>query len=273
MNKDLEVLITGSSRPQLWPYFWESFNRMCIIREKPKVTVHEDFVFEKQSHKVANLCQNKFAGIDVFDYDNPAIGLGRTLTAYLTKRIEKKYVFYLQEDWEFERPIDIDQVIWTMDHFPHINQVFFNKIRNNAVVNKCRQEERTFDKMKCCVYHGFTFNPGIWRTSFVKKYWPTGVQQRPEGAFQSIFGTHHQRKDTKYCEDRIGSYIYGPTGDHRYVRHLGNDWRMASWRLENHGGEMVPGGNHNSKTMDKNYMAPWVPYPLRPTQRGDLADE
>ena len=160
-----------------------------------------------------------------------------------------------------------------MDHHPHINQVFFNKIKNNAVVNKCRQEERTFEKRRFCVYHGFTFNPGIWRTKFVRKYWPTGVTIRPEGAFQAQFGSHEKRKNTQYCEDVVGSYIYGPQGEARYIRHLGNDWRMANWRLETHNGKIVPGGNHNSITMDKTYMADWVPYKKRPTQRGDLANE
>jgi hypothetical protein len=271
MNDKLEVLVTGSSRPQLWPFFWNSFNKMCIIRERPKVTVHEDFVFKKESEKVV-----KWVNANVqctLDTDDPAIGLGRTLTAYITKRLEKPYIFYLQEDWEFERPIDIDQIIWTMEQHKHINQIFFNKIRNRGVINKQKQEQRDFSNLKCCVYHGFTFNPGIWRTSFVKKWWPTGVTDRPEGAFQNIFGSHTKRSDVKYCEDTIGSYIYGPHGDHRYIRHLGNDWRMARWRLENHGGKIVPGGNHNSKTMDKNYMAPWVPYPKRPIQRRDLADE
>lgn len=270
MNENLEVLITGSSRPQLWPYFWKSFQKMCIIRDKPKIIVHEDFVFPDESKKVTSYVES-LEEVDEYDTDSPPLGLGPTLTAYLNRRLEKKYVFYIQEDWEFERPIDIDKIVWTMEHYTHINQIFFNKIRNNGVVNKQKQEPRRFDKLDCCVYHGFTFNPGIWRTAFVKKWWPGNVAIRPEGNFQRQFGSHSKRSDVKYCEDVIGSYIYGQQGDHRQIRHLGNDWRMAHWRLETHGGKQVPGGNHNSVSMDKNYMAPWVPYPERPTQRGDLA--
>jgi hypothetical protein len=70
--------------------------------------------------------------------------------------------------------------------------------------------------------------------------------------------------DVKYCEKNIGAYIYGQQGEHRYVRHLGNDWRMADWRLENG----RPGGRHHSN-MDKPYMAPWLPYPKFPTQHGE----
>lgn len=271
MNDKFEVLITGSSRPQLWSYFWESFQKMCIIRDKPKIIVHEDFVFPEESKKVTEYVKG-LKEVDEYDTDSPPLGLGPTLGRYLRGRLAKKYVFYIQEDWEFERPIDIDQIIWTMDQYPHINQIFFNKIRNSGVINKQKQEQRRFDKLDCCVYHGFTFNPGIWRTEFVRKNWPSGARNKPEGAFQGMFGNHATRSSVKYCEDMIGSYIYGQQGDHRQIRHLGNDWRMASWRLENHRGKLVPGGNHNSETMDKNYMAPWVPYPKRPTQRGDLAN-
>ena len=150
--------------------------------------------------------------------------------------------------------------------------IFFNKIKNNVVVNKQRQEEREFGGQKFCVYHGWTFNPGIWRTKFVKDHWHS-CEDRPEGVFQQQFGSHQKRNDVKYCEDVIGAYIYGKQGEYRYVRHLGNDFRTARWRLETHNGKVTYGGNHNSKTMDKAYMAPWVPYPIRPTTRGDLAEK
>ena len=67
----------------------------------------------------------------------------------------------------------------------------------------------------------------------------------------------------------IGAYIYGKQGDHCYIRHIGNDWRMASWQLK--GGQ--PGGVHNSEQMDKRFMPPWcIPhYKDGPTSRGDVS--
>ena len=267
----LEILITGSSRPQLWPIFWESFKKMCIIRQDYRVTVHEDFVFDSDSHKVMDYCrklQDK-GEIHTLDFDNPARGLGWTLDHYMRKRFWNngssgpKYLFYLQEDWFFERPIDIDQIIWTMDqHEAKLNLIFFNKIKNNGRINKCEQREYEYSKMRLCLYHGWTFLPGIWRIPFVCKNWVT-AHVRPEGAFTNQFGGHVTRMSVDYCEKNIGAYIYGPIGDPRQVRHLGNDWRMASWRLE----DGRPGGRHHVD-MDKPYMAPWVPYPEFPTQFG-----
>jgi len=269
----LEILITGSSRPQLWPYFWESFKKMCIIRQPHKITVHEDYVFGDRSEQVMKYLRHlKEKGeIDVINADNPARGLGWTLDHYIKNRLESEYVFYLQEDWEFERPIDIDQITYVMDQHPQkINLIFFNKIKNSGVINKCEQREYTYSGMKVCLYHGWAFLPGIWRRPFVRKNWVKSLH-KPEGAFQQALGSHETRVDVKYCENRIGAYIYGRQGEHRYVRHLGNDWRMAEWRLEGRRNNIRPGGNHGEH-MDKPYMAPWVPYPKRPVQARDGYD-
>jgi hypothetical protein len=244
---------------------------MCIIREKPKVTVHEDHVFPAETQRVIEYCEDlKSKGeIDVFDYDKPAKGLAWTLEHYLTRRLDSKYTFYLQEDWEFERPIDIDKITYIMDKNDDINLIFFNKIRNNGVINKQKQEQVDYEGYPFCVYHAWTFLPGIWRTDFVKKKWPKGVAFKPEAAFTNRFGPHEKRTPIGYCRENIGAYIYGGTGEHRYIRHLGNDWRMAKWQLK--GKDKVrPGGNHGEH-MDLPYMAPWVPYPNRPVQaRGEF---
>ena len=84
----LEILITSSSRPQLFPIFWESFKKNCIIRQPYRVTVHEDFVYDDLSHQVADYCRSliKKGEIYTFDHDNPARGLGWTLDHYIRKR-------------------------------------------------------------------------------------------------------------------------------------------------------------------------------------------
>lgn len=261
-----EILITGSSRPQLWPFFWESVKKMCIMREPHRVTVHEDFVFNNPSTKVVeyvNELQNR-GEIDVLDTDRPAIGLAETLNRYLAKRLEAKYVFYLQEDWEFERPVDIDRIVYVMDRNPHINLIFFNKIKNVGSINHQQQRPETYDGLDLCLYHSWAFLPGIWRREFVVNNWPYPTHH-PEGAFTQVFGNHDQRTPCEYCKNTFGAYIYGPQGDPRYVRHLGNDWRMAKWRLE----DGKPGGCHDETRMDLPYMAPWVPYTQRPVQHPD----
>jgi len=264
----LDVLITGSSRPLLWPLFWESYKKMCIIRAPHKVTVHEDFVFPAESQKVMNYVKELQATgeIDTLDYDKPPMGLGRSMTPYIMSNLKSKYLFYIQEDWMFLRPIDIDHIMWVMDQNPKINLIFFNKIRNDPSINHLKQPEYTFSGMEMCLYHGWCFLPGIWRLDFVRKRWQTSTY-KPEGHF--INSAFPGRSDERYCVNQIGVYIYGKSNEYNYIRHLGNDWRMAQWQLKNG----KPGGSHNSETMDKNYQAPWVlPYYIDgPTTRGDIS--
>jgi hypothetical protein len=272
----LTILITGSSRPHLWPYFWESFKKMCIIRQPYRVIVHEDSVsnYHDRSAKVIRYVNHlKSKGeIQQIDQTTPAKGLGWVLNHYIKKILNTKYVFYMQEDWEFERPIDIDQITHTMDAHNNMNLVFFNKIRNSGVINKAEQREYTYDGMKVCLYHGWAFLPGIWRLPFVRKHW-TSTSFKPEGHFTNSFGTHDQRMSVDYCHKNMGAYIYGPQADARYIRHLGNDWRMAQWRLEG-SGRGHPGGRHDV-AMDVPYMAPWLKknfYYKRPVQADEGYD-
>ncbi len=265
----IDIAITSSSRPQLFPYCWESFKDMIHIRGNKKVIVHEDVVFKKESDQVVKYLRELHQKGEIQEYysESPAIGLGRTLDWLIRQKIDSKYMFYLQEDWEFERPVDLDQLIWVMDNNPQINLIFLNKTKNFETLNNMPMKQYIYNGVDMCLYHSWTFLPGLWRMSFVKKHWRMRVE-RPEGYFTNAFGNHTQRMSCDYCEKNIGAYILGKQGEFRYVRHIGNDWRMAQWRLENG----KPGGSH-APVMDLPFIAPWVPYPDRPVQKPNPTKE
>jgi len=263
----IDIVITGSSRPQLYPFFWESFKKMMHYRGEKRIIVHEDFVFKDQSEKVVKWVQKNIPEAELIIH-NPSIGLGLALDDIIKNKLKSKYCFYLQEDWDFERPVDIDQILWVMDRHEKINLVFFNKITNTEELNNATQPEYNYDGLKMCLYHSWTFLPGIWRSNFVKRHWRCR-SERPEGFFTNSFGNHDQRKSNKFCEDKIGAYIYGGSNEYRYVRHIGNDWRMAKWRLENG----KPGGCHDESRMDLPYMAPWIKYKKRPVRKKHSKEE
>jgi hypothetical protein len=235
---------------------------MIFYRDKANILIHEDFVFPKESAEVIKWLEKNIPEAELFR-DEPPIGLGYTLDTMIRQKLTSKYTFYTQEDWEFERPIDLDQLMWVMDQNPEINLIFFNKIRNLEIINDAPQTEFMFSGMKFCLYHSWTFLPGLWRTDFVKKHW-RARQDRPEGYFTNAFGTHEQRMSVDYCQKNIGAYMLGAQMDYRYSRHIGNDWRMASWRLEAGG---KPGGCHDKTRMDLPFMAPWIEYKDRPVRR------
>jgi len=259
----LDIIITSSSRPQLFPYFWESFKKMVHIRCPKRVIVHEDFVLKDESKEAIKYIYGLKQKGEIQEYhsDNPPVGLGYSISGLLDK-VNTKYVVYLQEDWEFERPVDIDQLIWVMDNNIQVNSIFLNKSKNFKTLNGALQKQYTYSGVEMCLYHQWTFLPGIWRMDHVRKYWRCS-SIRPEGHFTNAFGTHEQRMDCDYCERVLGVYMLGKSEDYRFVRHIGNDWRMEKWRLENG----KPGGVHDTNRMDKPYVAPWVLLPDRPVRK------
>lgn len=266
-EKDLTVLIMGSSRPELWPIMWESFEKMCFSRRKKYVIVHEDVVIPEQSSKVGKYVNLLMREKKVREYheSNPKVGLGPAMDVMFKNFVKTKYMFYIQEDWEFERPIDIDEILFAMDMEPKLNLVFFNKYKNFPTLNGLSQEEVCHTGMWTCLFHGWTFLPGIWRMDFVKKHWRTR-EVRPEGYFTQAF---EGRDDNEWCKENLGAYIYGKQNDWRYVRHLGDSWRMADWRLEN--GQ--PGGMIEPSKYSKAFKAPWLPEILRPENENLVFDE
>ena len=264
MSSTISVVITGSSRPQLLPYFINSFKKMCFFREKPQIIFSEDFVFKNESSQVLQYLHDNEPDISLIWHD-PAIGLGHTLDHLIRVIIETDYIFYSQEDFEYERPIDIDQMIYIMDQNPNINCISFNKSINYPTLNGEEQKQYTYNDADFCIYHQWTFLPGIWRMSKVREKWRVKKEahQRSEGYFTNAFGTQEQRKSVEYCEQNLGVYMLGAQNDYRYVRHIGNDWRTEKWRLEN--GQ--PGGVQDAAIMDLPHMAPWITLEDRPTRK------
>uniref|UniRef100_A0A6M3IY66 Glycosyltransferase n=1 Tax=viral metagenome TaxID=1070528 RepID=A0A6M3IY66_9ZZZZ len=257
----IDILVTGSSRPSLIPYCVESFKKYLHTRRKMRWLLHEDFVFPKESEKTVRWAENNF---DVIRSHNPSIGLGGSMSDMIGL-INTDFMIYLQDDWELERPIDLDYILWVMERNIEINSIIFNKYKNFGAVGGFSQEEYEFDGLRLCMYNAFAFLPSVWRTSIVRGKMRGGLpKSHPEGAFTHRFGTHEQRLSNEYCKKNLGVYFYGPSGDPRYVKHLGNNWRMASWQLVNG----KPGGNADIEVSGEQYRAQWIPFQERPIYDG-----
>lgn len=228
---DIDVLLMGSSRPQLMGYTIETFKKYVgnLSTNNLRYMLHEDFVFYDES-----CISLKIAAINGFNRiqsHNPKIGLGRAMDYMFKNHVRSKYFVYLQDDWEFERPIELDRIIYTMDNNPEINLVIFSHYKNVRPDLEFKSQECDFDGLKLCSYNGWSFACGVWRRSIIDEKW--GVREtRPEGYFTNQFGTHEQRLNPQYCFDNLGVYYYGGMGEPRYTRHLGSTWRMADWRLK-----------------------------------------
>lgn len=259
---NLQVVFFGSSRPQLLPYVIPAFKKYCHIEQDHEVLFHEDFVYPKISIETISYLHNH-PEIKVHRH-NPNIGLGRAMDYMFKEHINAKYMLYMQDDWEFERPVEIDRLTWLMDRNPHINLILFNKYKNYDVINGFKQKQYTFDNVDLCLYKAWSFIPGLWRMNHAMKYWKVR-ETRPEGYFIRQFGKPYELENPEYTKEKIGAYLLGKSQDPKIVRHLGHTYRMAEWRHE----QGLPGGNIEFAKNDKKLRAPWLPEePKRPTDLG-----
>lgn len=258
---NIDVLITGSSRPFLIGYTFDAFEEKVKLTTggQKRYLLHEDAVFPKKSLEVISWAKT-FKEFSIVEMAVPKLGLGKVLDKMLPL-IQTDYMFYLQDDWEFERFVDLGQILWVMDRNPEINLIAFGKFRNLGTINGFDQEEFNFNGLRLCLINSWTFVPGVWRMSFVRKMWESR-DHRPEGYFTNKLGTRSQRTNKKYCIENLGAYLYGSRGDYRYIRHIGDSWRMADWQLK----EGKPSGGIECTFVDEvMFRAPWLdPMPDRP---------
>jgi len=262
MDKNITVLWTSSSRPELLQHSFNYFNDYVISSEKIKHVLHEDYVYPDQSKQVVNWA--KSVGMEVLEND-PPIGLGKT-TELMLPKIKTRYLFYMQDDWIFERPVDLDQVIWVMDNHPKINLIHFNKYKNNKKIDGFVQEEYHYNNIPLLIYHSWVFLPGVWRTGFVWEKWKSrGTRDRkPVAYFTHGLGTQQQRRGPNcyiYLVNNVGAYIWNKKFEGRYVRHIGEANRVEAWRRDagKPGVEVNASGKVITQAKNaKNSMAQWL---------------
>ncbi len=261
----LDVLIMGSSRKQLLEITLESFKKYVVYQNTDvRFLMHEDFAYPSDSEKSVSWAKSQ--GIHV-ESSLPKLGLGYAMDK-MFKMIESDYVFYLQDDWEFERPVELDRILWTMERNKKVNCITFNKYKNGEDNTGFAYKDYLYDGLPLSIYPGWQFLPGLWRMSKVREQWsPRKI--RPEGNFQNSFGDNDKRmNDRPYLEENVGAYFYGLHGEPRYVRHLGGTWRMAEWQVKEN--NYKPTGVRHWEFMKwQRDRAPWLgKLTARPLNRG-----
>lgn len=212
----MDIFITGSSRPSVYPIFWESFNKMVKMESVSKITVYEDVILPKESVEVRRYIEPK---VDVY-IETRFKRLGYIFNEIL-KNVNTKYFLYLQEDWKFLKPIDIDKLIKIMDDNPFIKQIWFPKFIMEKHWESLTGEILTLKETILTEWQGnkndssssWAFLPHIVRTDFISEIYKKSkcyTQDRPEGPLKKWL--------TQQKYDRI-SWILDNRKE--YIEHLG----------------------------------------------------
>lgn len=171
----MDVLITSASRPKNLKSEIVCFLKHVKYSGEFNFHLHEDVVpgMESQSGELSSWARD--SGIFTTVYaSNPRIGRGRALNK-LRQHANSKYVWYLEDDWDFIEDVDLDSILEMMDKHGHINQVAFFYLNIDRVkkpggpdgLDEYIYARRTFDGHIMFVAERWGWCPAIWRKDFV----------------------------------------------------------------------------------------------------------
>lgn len=230
---DIDILITSASRPKSLREEIETFIAATDPHIKKDFYLHEDVVpkMEKDSEKLVEWAIESHVFSKIY-VSNPRIGRGPALNK-LRKHANSKYIWYMEEDFAFTKFIYLDRLMEIMDDHPHINQITFNWRQlpeipkpggPNTDVFVC--EEREFNGHILQVSERWTWQPGLWRRSWVMPQWDFNSRYSNKGFNRKLKeGIGLKEWDPKWHEENVGAYYYGSWDDEPWVEHTSWDIR------------------------------------------------
>ena len=270
--RDCDVIITSSSRPELLELTLKYFEIYIHFYGNFRFILNEDFVLKDESKKLIEWAKNScyFKDEDIYSND-PPLGLDKSLIS-LIEKVNTPFCLYLQDDWVFERPIELDKAMYIMEHLNNVNNILFYKSTIPEMKDGVRHREYYFTQFPqhLTLSYSWELMPGLWRTEFIKeKIYEAMKDKKRRTAPAKI--THclrpsEKRDDPDYLYDNMGVFYWGSWGEPRYCRHIGENARMESWRMTEDG---KPGKENTTQENNAiNNMARWIPFEHIPLIEG-----
>jgi hypothetical protein len=169
---------------------------------------------------------DQFPGFKLIWHSTGRQGFGGAIRAaweHLRRHSVADHVFHLEDDFTFNRLIDLDAMARLLDYHPHIAQVALRRQPWNDIeraaggVIECHPHEyddRTDGDLAWLEHNLFwTTNPSLYRRSLItQEGWPYGI--RSEGRFTSILRARHRNWRFAY---------WGARDSGEWVTHIGNE--------------------------------------------------
>lgn len=257
-----EIIVTSASRPHLLKPTLESLLAHVDLPPR-RILIHNDAAFGAGTTLADHRwMQTKamLASLDlpcelVLHHADPPRRLGMAL-AWLIGNVSADYVLYSQDDFVTVRPIPLRRALAVMHEY-EAHQIRFNK---RATLSQKDTWKGVWRKKEVPVYtedgHAETltvadhwyFQTSLWRTSVIRAalFWLTqpnrmklfaesSAEETLNSLFDGDFGPipgltiphRHLADDPTNRAHVQKTFIWGPIGEDRYVRHIGTD--PADW--------------------------------------------
>jgi len=215
----IDLCVVATLRPRLLEKTINSFLRHVKYSGDINVIVNIDFCpeeFKSSFEDVYNICdyfQSKVSTLDIEPFRNlnnlePNFALA---VKTLWEKTKSKYVFHLEEDWEFLKPIDLDECIDFIDDY-----IRFPKVGA--------------DHLNCL--HKLALQPSLWRGDLCRELSKhMEIDKDPEKQLR-------QNQDNGGI-DKILEYLILRDYGFEMVKDIGRDWRnennLDKWNKNNKG--------------------------------------
>ena len=144
--------------------------------------------------------------------------------------VKTPYFLFWEHDWVFNsfsiKKDTVSKILKTMDAYPNINHVRFNKRSHHAGLDRLKGNCTYINDIPLIKMGCWSNNPHICRTSFWNQTaYPTLLKRKVDPNHLST--EHDFREILRNTEliDKWGVYLYGDTTNPPSVRHLdGNNW-------------------------------------------------
>lgn len=146
--------------------------------------------------------------------------------SYLFSRIESPYYFHLEDDWVFQKKLDLDSLLKLMDERLFVDHIRFNRktIADKSWLYHLSDEiseeylfpnhEVVVDGIPLVQVPTWSFNPHLGRTSVIKNFVNMKIKENPEK-----YLCHNYPK----LSGGGKIYLYGKIGDSAFVTDLGRN--------------------------------------------------
>lgn len=225
------ILIISSSRPEVLWYCLKSFNERLLNCTK-KYYINEDVVNPTKTKEIERIVGKLKLDATVIRNKEP-IGPFISIMNF-AQTCKSKYLFIIEDDWELEVDIRVDDLYRIMDKYPNINEILV------------KYKERLVKGEPNLVDFGYTLAlsttpmamPALWRVkplqdSFHNKqvhdliYGTSFVRLRIPVVFPDFYHITSTMPEgdgkVKWLRDSIGAYVIQT--EYAQIRHLGTTWK------------------------------------------------
>lgn len=221
----IDVLVNSSGRLDFLQPTITSMLEKLKFSGRYRITLFEDVVKKESSRSVLGWAQESKL-FDRIVKVEPAKRLGVAIWEGL-QLVNTSYVVKWEDDWFFRSKVSLDEILNVMERDTKINQISFNKHRNEIDKHGIVRPVVDCGPFKVTQVNEWVLGPGIWRTGFVKERWP-----RITDAHEAVYslGTYNLKIgcDWTWMYNNVGAYFYGGHDEGPYLDHIGTySWWTA----------------------------------------------